>query len=117
MSIMIIIDVLLLITIFVAAILLDKHLIGAGLSFVLVAIETASGTDGVWEVLFRTVAILCITTLIVMEGKKKGKNSLLVQYNPYAQNNKLPGWLRKLLVVIFGIVFIIRFVLSVLGVI
>ena len=64
MPVMIIIDVLLLITIFVAAILLDKHLIGAGLSFVLVAIETASGTDGVWEVLFRTVAILCIATLI-----------------------------------------------------
>ena len=117
MTMVIIIDIVLLITIFVGAILLNKHLIGAGLAFVLVAIETASGTDGVWEVVSRTMAIFCIATLVMLDGKKNGKNSLLVQYNPYAQSNKLPNWLRTMLVSMFGIVFIIRFILSVLGVI
>ena len=57
MTTVIIIDIVLLIIIFVSAILLNKHLIGAGLAFVLVAIETASGTNGVWEVVSRTMAI------------------------------------------------------------
>ena len=116
MTIRIIIDFVLLIAIFVGAIVLDKHLIGVGLALVLAAVEMVAGTDGVCEALFRTIAIFSMATLTMLDGKKHGKNSLLVQYNPYAKCNKLPSWLRMSLVLMFGIVFIIRFMLSLLGV-
>ena len=117
MTATLIIDCFLLLFIFVIAIILNRFLIGAGLSFLLVAIETASGTESDFEIIFRVAAILCVTVLIVIDGKKNGNNSLLTKYNPYATGSRLPGWLRLSLTLLFAIVFIARLALSMLGII
>ena len=43
----------------------------------------------------------------------KGDESLLLRYNPYYMKNKLPPWLRGLVLGVFLIAYIVRFVVVV----
>ena len=110
-----IIDTILLFGIFIGALFTGRYLLGAGASFLLVSFEIFTTIQGGAETYFQGLAVLLITILIVSDGKKKEKGSLLYRYSPYNDKSKLPSWLRIALLIVLGFAFIARALISMFG--
>ena len=110
-----IIDTILLLGVFIGALFTGRYLLGAGASFLLVSFEIFTTKQGGAETYFQGLAVLLITILIVSDGKKKEKGSLLYRYSPYNDKSKLPGWLRIALLIVLGFAFIARALISMFG--
>lgn len=109
------IDSILLVAIFVISIVCRKYLLGAGFSFLLVSFEIVADQKGFSFILFKFLAIVLISILIVADGKKNGKESLLYRHNPYNAQCLLPRWLRIALLVVLSVAFTARAYLSMRG--
>lgn len=110
-----IIDTILLLGIFIGALFTGRYLLGAGASFLLVSFEIFTTKQGGAETYFQGLAVLLITILIVSDGKKKEKGSLLYRYSSYNDKSKLPSWLRIALLIVLGFAFIARALISIFG--
>ena len=110
-----IIDAVLLLGIFVGAMFTRRYLLGAGASFLLVSFEIVADQKGFSFILFKFLAIVLISILIVADGKKNGKESLLYRHNPYNAQCVLPRWLRIALLVVLSLAFTARAYLSMRG--
>ena len=63
---------------------------------------------------FLVVSIFGMLLMVKEDTTLKGDESLLLRYNPYYMKNKLPPWLRGLVLGVFLIAYMVRFVVVVL---
>ena len=59
---------------------------------------------------FLVASIFAMLLMIKEDSLQKGDASVFVRYNPYSLNNKLPMWVRCLILGVFLLAYLVRFI-------
>lgn len=95
----------------VYAFVTSKYVVGAVLAFGVIVVETVVNIprDSVGT-FFTLSGMVAITVLVIMEGKKRAKDSVLIRYNPFYKENVIPKNIQIIICTILSLALLVRVV-------
>lgn len=101
----------LLVSAVVYAFVTSKYYVGAALVFGVIVVETVVNIPRDFVGTFFTLlGMVAITVLVIMEGKKHAKNSVLIRYNPFYKENVLSKNIQIIICTILSLALLARVV-------
>lgn len=89
----------------------SKYVVGSALVFSVIVVETIINIPRDTAGTFFTLSgMVAITVLVIMEGKKHAKDSVLIRYNPFYKENVLPKKLQIIICTIFLLALLVRII-------
>ena len=102
----------LLVSAVVYAFVTSKYVVGATLVFSVIVVETVINIPRDTVGTFFTLSgMVAITVLVIMEGKKRAKDSVLIRYNPFYKENVLPRKMQIIICTIFSLTLLARVII------
>lgn len=95
----------------VYAFVTSKYVVGAALVFGVIVVEMVVNIprDSVGT-FFTLSGMVAITVLVIMEGKKRAKDSVLIRYNPFYKENVIPKNIQIIICTILSLALLARVV-------